>query len=113
VLVTAFLIPAIAISIMLTGSILPQAGLGGTLVNEDGGFLLEKLDALHRDFGFSSYTEPFGGAWDKVNVFLVAFTLMVGTAGLPHIIVRFYTVKSPGAARWSGFWALLFISGST
>ncbi len=111
VLITAFLIPAIAISIRLTGSFFPQAGLGADLVAEPGVALLAKLNQIQEDLGFGSYTEPFIGSWDKVNVFLVAFALMVGTAGLPHVIVRFYTVKSPRAARWSGFWALFFIAG--
>ncbi len=114
VLITAFLIPAIAISIKLTGNILPQAGLGGVLnesvAGEQGVYLLEKLNQIQTDLGFSSYTETFVGSWDKANVFFVALALMVGTAGLPHVIVRFYTVKSVKAARWSGFWALLFIS---
>jgi cation/acetate symporter len=109
VLITAFLVPAIAISLKLTGSFLPQAGLGGTLLS-DGTAFLSKLDGLQKDLGFGPYTEPFTGRWDKTNVLLVALALMVGTAGLPHVIVRFYTVRSPKAARWSGFWALLFIS---
>ncbi|WP_269542009.1 sodium:solute symporter family protein [Cerasicoccus fimbriatus] len=110
VLITAFLVPTIAISLKLTGQAIPQIGLGSELV--DGGMmLLDKLDGLHKELGFSSYTEPFQGKWDKANVFMVALVLMAGTAGLPHVIVRFYTVKSPAAARWSGFWALLFISG--
>lgn len=110
VLITAFMVPAIAISIRLTGSFFPQVGLGGELVDEAGIGFLAKLDQIQTDLGFNPYTTPFLGAWDKWNVFFVAFTLMVGTAGLPHVIVRFYTVKSPKAARWSGFWALFFIS---
>lgn len=109
VLITAFLIPAIAISIKLTGHPVPQAGFGGELK----GYavpLLTKLNQLQTDLGFTSYTGAFTGKWDKVNVFAVALTLMVGTAGLPHVIVRFYTVKSVQAARWSAFWALFFIS---
>jgi cation/acetate symporter len=109
VLITAFLIPAIAISIRLTGHALPQAGLGGTLIG-DGVYLLERLNQIQTDLGFAEYTTAFVGGWDKVNVFLVTVALMVGTAGLPHVIVRFYTVKSVRAARWSAFWALLFIS---
>jgi cation/acetate symporter len=109
VLITAFVVPAIAISIKLTGDFLPQAGLGGELTAQ-GVHLLEKLNQIQHDLGFGSYTEPFMGKWDKANVFLVALALMAGTAGLPHVIVRFYTVKSPRAARWSGFWALLFIA---
>lgn len=114
VLITAFLIPAIAISIKLTGFALPQIGLGAPLNPElsDGKavYLLDQLNLIQQDLGFASYTETFVGAWDKVNVFCVALALMVGTAGLPHVIVRFYTVKSVKAARWSAFWALFFIS---
>ncbi len=110
VLITAFLIPAIAISIKLTGNPMPQAGLGSDLANQSVS-LLSKLDGLNRELGFGPYTEPFVGRWDKVNVFFVALALMVGTAGLPHVIVRFYTVKTPRSARWSGFWALFFIAG--
>jgi cation/acetate symporter len=109
VLITAFLIPAIAISIKLTGSAVPQVGMGSELVGE-GTALLDKLDQIHTDLGFAEYTATFGGSWDKVNVFCTALALMVGTAGLPHVIVRFYTVRSVAAARWSGFWAILFIA---
>ena len=109
VLITAFLIPAIAISIRLTGEPIPQVGMGSELVGE-GTALLDKLDQIHADLGFAEYTATFGGSWDKVNVFCTALALMVGTAGLPHVIVRFYTVRSVAAARWSGFWAILFIA---
>ncbi|MBT5872383.1 MAG: cation acetate symporter, partial [Candidatus Latescibacteria bacterium] len=114
VLITAFLIPAIAISIKLTGVPVPQLGLGSTLTSDASGeqavYLLDKLNQIQTDLGFSRYTDTFVGGWDKANVFCVALALMVGTAGLPHVIVRFYTVKSVQAARWSAFWALLFIS---
>ena len=110
VLITAFLIPAIAISIMLTGNPLPQAGLGSELTGQPGVYLLDKLNQIQMDLGFHRYTDTFVGAWDKVNVFCVALVLMVGTAGLPHVIVRFYTVRSVKAARWSAFWALFFIA---
>lgn len=114
VLITAFLIPAIAISIKLTGNPVPQIGLGSTLDPEIAGVqgitLLEKLNQIQVDLGFDRYTDTFMGAWSKVNVFCVVLALMAGTAGLPHVIVRFYTVKSVKAARWSAFWALLFIS---
>ena len=114
VLITAFLVPAITISFKLTGQPLPQAGLGSTLRPELAGgetvYFLEKLNQIQEDLGFNRYTEAFAGTWDKINVFCVALALMVGTAGLPHVIVRFYTVKSVRAARWSAFWALLFIS---
>jgi cation/acetate symporter len=109
VLITAFLVPAIAISIQLTGSPVPQIGMGSALVDE-GIPLLAKLDGLHAELGFAPYTEPFTGSWDRINVLCTALALMVGTAGLPHVIVRFYTVKSVAAARWSGFWALAFIA---
>ncbi len=109
VLITAFLIPAIAISIKLTGVPVPQIGMGSELVGQ-GVTLLDKLDEIHERLGFSSYTAPFVGSWDKLNVFCVTFALMAGTAGLPHVIVRFYTVKTVRAARSSAFWALFFIS---
>jgi len=108
VLITAFLIPAIAISIRLTGHPIPQIGMGSELLGE-GVFLLDKLDQIHTDLGFAAYTETFTGSWDKINVFCAVLALMVGTAGLPHVIVRFYTVKTVRAARWSAFWALSFI----
>lgn len=107
VLIAAFVIPAVAISWRLTGDPVPQVGLGGTL--ESGVPVLQKLDEIHRDLGFADYTTAFTGRWDQLNVFCTAAALMVGTAGLPHVIVRFYTVKSVGAARWSGFFALFFI----
>lgn len=109
VLITAFLIPAFAISFKLTGVFLPQAGLGAQLVGESI-FFFDKLNQIQHDLGFSSYTEAFQGSWDKANVFCLTLALMAGTAGLPHVIVRFYTVKSPSAARWSGFYALFFIA---
>jgi cation/acetate symporter len=114
VLITAFLIPAIAISFKLTGTPVPQVGLGGTLRPELAGeqvvYFLERLNQIQTDLGFLPYTETFTGGWDKVNVFCVALALMIGTAGLPHVIVRFYTVRSVRAARWSAFYALFFIA---
>lgn len=116
VLITAFLIPAIAISIQLTGNPIPQLGLGSELINTNtapsGTTLLDRLDQLHAELGFASYTEPFveGSPWNMLNVACVTLALMCGTAGLPHVIVRFYTVKNVAAARWSGFWALFFIA---
>jgi cation/acetate symporter len=109
VLITAFLIPAIAISIRLTGHAIPQIGMGSQLLGE-GVYLLDKLDQIHSDLGFAAYTEAFTGSWDKINVFCTVLALMAGTAGLPHVIVRFYTVKNVKAARWSAFWALFFIA---
>ena len=115
VLITAFLIVAIAIAIKLTGVPVPSLAMGSTLdpayaAGQQGVYLLERLNQIHADLGFASYTEPFTGSWDKVNVFLVTAAMMFGTAGLPHVLVRFYTVKSVKAARWSGMWALFFIA---
>lgn len=115
VLITAFLIVAIAIAIKLTGVPVPSLAMGSTLnpeyaSGEQAVYLLERLNQIHADLGFASYTEPFTGSWDKVNVFFVTLAMMCGTAGLPHVLVRFYTVKSVKAARWSGMWALLFIA---
>jgi cation/acetate symporter len=114
VLITAFLVATVAISIKLTGVPLPSIGMGSLLEGEytggQAGYLLERLNQIQTDLGFSAYTDTFTGSWDKVNVFLVTLALMAGTAGLPHVIVRFYTVPSVRAARWSGFWALFFIA---
>jgi cation/acetate symporter len=115
VLITAFLIVAIAIAIKLTGIPVPSLAMGATLRPEYAGgeqavYLLERLNQIHADLGFASYTEPFIGSWDKVNVFFVTLAMMCGTAGLPHVIVRFYTVKTVRAARWSAMWALFFIA---
>jgi len=112
VLITAFLIAAFAISFKLTGQPLPQIGLGSQVtdtIDPANPYLLEKLNQIHSDLGFDSYTKAFVGGWSKANVFFVALALMAGTAGLPHVIVRFYTVKNVRAARWSAFWALFFI----
>lgn len=111
VLICAFVIPVVAVSWQLTGQPVPQLGLGSEVIGPNGGQrLLDTLNAIHEDLGFLSYTETFTGEWDRINVFCTTLALMVGTAGLPHVIVRFYTVKNVQAARWSGFWALLFIS---
>ncbi len=113
VLIFAFLVPAIAISIKLTGSSIPQVAFGSQLlesIDPHRSYMLEKLNTIQQEFNFGSYTDTFVGKWDKTNVFLVAFALMAGTAGLPHVIVRFYTVRTVKAARWSAFWALFFIS---
>ena len=112
VLITAYLIPAIAISIKLTGHPLPQVGMGSQLIGSDAGVsLLAKLDQIHTDLGFDAYTAAFASErWSQLNVLCTTLALMVGTAGLPHVIVRFYTVKSVRSARWSAFWALFFIA---
>lgn len=115
VLIFAFLVPAIFISIMLTGTPVPQIGLGAELTGAigaeiaggQGTFLLDKLDGLHAELGFAAYTS---GSKPMIDVFCITAALMVGTAGLPHVIVRFYTVPSVKAARSSAGWALLFIA---
>ncbi len=113
VLIVAYLIPAVAISAKMTGSWIPQIGFGSTVVEGPyaGEFLLHTLDQLHDKLGFPAYTEAFTpGKESMVGVFAIALTLMVGTAGLPHVLIRFYTVKGASAARWSALWALLFIA---
>lgn len=106
ILIFAYLVPAIFISIMLTGNPIPQLGFGGEVVDEQGGFLLDRLDGLSKELGFVAYTE---GHRSTLDVFFITFALMVGTAGLPHVIVRFYTVPTVRNARSSAGWALLFI----
>ena len=105
VLIFAFMVPAIFISLQMTGNIIPQLGLIGKA--DDGMFLLDKLDQLHRDLGFHEYTS---GAKSKIDVFAITLALMAGTAGLPHVIVRFFTVPNVADARKSAGWALLFIA---
>jgi cation/acetate symporter len=105
VLIFAFMVPAIFISIQMTGIPIPQLGFGST--GTDGIYLLDKLDGLHRELGFHEYTT---GSKSKLDVFFITAALMVGTAGLPHVIVRFFTVKKVSDARKSAGWALLFIA---
>ena len=105
VLIFAFMVPAIFISIQMTGNPIPQLGFGG--VDENGVYLLDKLDGLHKELGFSEYTS---GSKTTLDVFLITAALMFGTAGLPHVIVRFFTVKRVVDARKSAGWALLFIA---
>jgi len=105
VLIFAFMVPAIFISIQMTGNPIPQVGFGGQDAN--GVYLLDKLDGLHRDLGFAEYTS---GSKSKLDVFFITAALMFGTAGLPHVIVRFFTVKKVSDARKSAGWALLFIA---
>ena len=105
VLIFAFMVPAIFISMQMTGNPIPQLGFGS--VGTDGVYLLEKLDGLSRDLGFHEYTT---GSKSKLDVFFITAALMIGTAGLPHVIVRFFTVKKVSDARKSAGWALLFIA---
>ena len=105
VLIFAFMVPAIFISIQMTGNVIPQLGFGGQL--SDGTYLLDKLDGLHRELGFAEYTS---GTKSTIDVFAITLALMVGTAGLPHVIVRFFTVPKVKDARISAGWALIFIA---
>ncbi len=106
VLIFAYLVPVIYISIMMTDSVIPQLGFGGTLSAEPGVYLLDKLNQLHTDLGFAEYTSGIRSTHD---VFFITMALMVGTAGLPHVIVRFFTVPRVKDARISAGYALLFI----
>lgn len=106
VLIFAYMVPAIFLSIMITGNPIPQIGLGG--VDQASGMaLLERLNGLHAELGFAPYTS---GTKSTLDVFFITAALMVGTAGLPHVIIRFYTVPRVRDARISVGWALLFIS---
>jgi cation/acetate symporter len=100
VLITAYLIPAVAISVQLTGIPVPQIGFGQ---------IIGELDGLQQDLGIAAYTEAFTQT-NMLNMVLITGALMFGTAGLPHVIVRFYTARSVRAARYSALWALFFIS---
>ncbi|TMU56232.1 sodium:solute symporter family protein [Flagellimonas algicola] len=105
VLIFAFMVPAIFISIMATGNPIPQLGLGSA--GEDGVYLLDKLDGLMTDLGFTAYTD---GTKSMTDVFFITAALMLGTAGLPHVIIRFFTVPKVKDARKSAGYALLFIA---
>ena len=107
VLITAYTIPAIFISLNLTGNPIPQLALGSTMAGENT-FLLDKLDAIVTDLGFREYTTATNGNY--LNMFLYTFSLMIGTAGLPHVIIRFFTVPKVKDARYSAGWALVFIA---
>ena len=106
VLIFAYLVPAIFLSLMITGNPIPQLGFGG-VDQESGVFLLERLNGLHSELGFTPYTS---GAKSTIDVFFITAALMVGTAGLPHVIIRFYTVPRVKDARISVGWALVFIA---
>ncbi len=107
VLIFAFMVPAIFISIQMTGNPIPQLGMGSTLNDGSGMYLLDKLNGLSTELGFSEYTS---GTKSKTDVFAITLALMVGTAGLPHVIVRFFTVKRVRDARKSAGIALLLIA---
>jgi cation/acetate symporter len=107
VMIFAYLVPAVFISMMMTGHVLPQTGFGSTLADGSGIYLLDKLDGLSLELGFNEYTS---GTKSMFDVFCITAALMVGTAGLPHVIVRFFTVPKVRDARKSAGWALLFIA---
>ena len=107
VLIFAYTVPAIFIALNLTGNPVPQLGLGGTMADGSGLTLLDKLDRIVTDLGFAAFTERKGST---LNIFLLTLSLMIGTAGLPHVIVRFFTVPKVSDARTSAGWALVFIA---
>lgn len=107
VLIFAFMVPIIFISIQMTGNPVPQLGMGSTLADGSGTYLLDKLDGLNQELGFASYTD---GSKSLVDIFAITLALMAGTAGLPHVIVRFFTVPKVKDARLSGGYALLLIA---
>src|SRR5690554_4749891 len=106
VLILAFTVPAVYLSLQMTGHFLPQVGFVGDVAGTSEP-LLHKLNEIVRDLGFQDYTADVENKW---NMFLFTLTLMVGTAGLPHVIIRFFTVPKISDARWSAGWALVFIA---
>ncbi len=113
VLIVAFVLAAAAISLKLTGVVFPQVGFGSTLIEGEraGQYVLQALDGIHIELGLHRYTEAFHpDGMGMLSVFSITLALMVGTAGLPHVIIRFFTVPSVKAARISAFWAILFIA---
>lgn len=107
VLIFAYLVPAVFISMLVTGHVLPQTGFGATMADGSNMYLLQKLDGLSTELGFKQYTER---GKSLIDIFCITAALMVGTAGLPHVIVRFFTVPKVKDARKSAGWALLFIA---
>jgi len=108
VLIFAYTIPAVFISMNLTGNPLPQIGLGSTMVDGSGTYMLDKLDQVIRDLGFAEYSTQ--KRLSTLNMFVYTMSLMIGTAGLPHVIIRFFTVPKVKDARTSAGWALVFIA---
>lgn len=106
VLIFAFMVPAIFISIMMTGQVIPQVGFGSELI-DGSGYLLDRLDGLSQELGFATYTE---GQRSTQDVFFITAALMFGTAGLPHVIIRFFTVPNVRDARRSAGYAIVFIA---
>ncbi|MET4130996.1 cation/acetate symporter [Porphyrobacter sp. MBR-155] len=107
VLIFAYMVPAFFLSFMITGNPIPQLGLGSTVNDGSGLYVLEKLNLVLGDLGFGAYTD---GQKSMIDVFCITLALMVGTAGLPHVIVRFFTVPKASDARKSAGWALVFIA---
>ncbi len=107
VLIVAYLVAAIFVSLLVTGYVIPQLGFGAPVADGSGQYLLDRLDGLSQQLGFGAYT---AGRKSTLDMFAITAALMVGTAGLPHVIVRFYTVRSVAAARSSAGWALAFIA---
>ena len=107
VLIFAYTVPAIFIALNLTGMPIPQLGLGSTMADGSGVYLLDKLDLIVTDLGFVAYTAQ---KWSTLNMVLLTLSLMIGTAGLPHVIMRFFTVPKVADARTSAGWALVFIA---
>ena len=107
VLIFSYLVPAIFISLLMTGHFVPQIGFGSTLADGSDALLLDRLDQLSTELGFVAFTQ---GTKSTLDVFFITAALMIGTAGLPHVIVRFYTVPKVSAARSSAGWALVFIA---
>ena len=108
VLIFAYTIPAVFISMNITGNPLPQLGLIGSMADGSGMTMMEKLDQVVTDLGFGQYSEQVMGS--KLNMFVYTLSLMIGTAGLPHVIIRFFTVPKVKDARSSAGWALVFIA---
>ena len=107
VLIFAYLVPAIFISILITDNVIPQMGLVAKVADGSGMYLLDRLNGLNEELGFNRYTD---GSKSTIDVFFITAALMLGTAGLPHVIIRFYTVRKASEARISAGWALLFIA---
>ncbi|OAO02902.1 cation acetate symporter [Sphingomonadales bacterium EhC05] len=107
VLIFAYMVPAFFISFLITGNPVPQLGLGSTVNDGSGLYVLQKLDLVLQDMGFGAYTS---GDKSMIDVFCITAALMIGTAGLPHVIVRFFTVPKASDARKSAGWALVFIA---
>lgn len=108
VLIFAYTVPAVFISLNLTGNPIPQMGLGSTMADGSGTFMMDRLDQVVTDLGFKQYTTQVMGS--KLNMFVYTLSLMIGTAGLPHVIIRFFTVPKVKDARSSAGWALVFIA---